>query len=398
MFLVAGRCLFGTPYAPDKLLTLVTSAIISELGLSASNAISVPSPISSFGIEQEHFLLKAGDVPTADDIVTLFIRLAKRGLGSYVQPTDGTAGMVVRKMALGQLEIKTDGCTHVLEVAFPPLCHPAELLALYEETWGSIREEIIPLGLTLIEGGCLPNELGNYQKFPVSAEAQSRQQRLMMRPMPQKQFSVALLSTVMAATHVHLPTTDTSDYALLPFLYSYEYLVPLLFSRSHEFRGHQAQCVRALMYRDSFADSYAATAFPTRIPNSPESHQALVDASESFVRDYSFIVPRSFGTLEFRTACAQPSAEEALQLTALYMSIWQLAQGRQLSAVLAPRDHFYRVCELGAAGLDPNAAIDVAHLWVMSQHLPDPWKPYADRVLRRATLLTQTAFSTEIQA
>ncbi len=338
---------------------------------------------ASFGLEQEHFILKDGAAPNSDDIVELFNRLSRRGLGVYNKPTDGTAGVVALETRFGRLEIKTDGFTHVLEVAFPPLRYPAELITLYDDAWGGIRQEIEPMGMTLQMGGCLPNELADRQSFPVSADSLKRQQILLTREMPQALFSVDLLSAVMCATHVHLPATSPGVYGLLPVLYSYEYLIPLLFSTSHEFRAQTAHCVRPLMYRDSFADSYLVTAFPVQIPNSPDAHQALIAASHPFVRDYSFIVPRSFGTVEFRTACAQDSAQAALELTALYIAIWHLAQQGVMSTIADPRSHFYRVCELGLAGSDGNVTEDIARLKLVCEQLLPAWAMYGLGALGR---------------
>lgn len=338
---------------------------------------------ASFGLEQEHFILKAGAAPNPADIVELFTRLSCRGLGAYKQPTDGTAGVVALETQSGRLEIKPDGFTHVLEVAFPPLQHPAEMLMLYDEVWGGIWQEIEPLGLTLQMGGCLPHELADRHSFPVSAQSLERQEVLLTRKMPQAPFSIDLFSAVMCATHVHLPATSPGVYGLLPFLYSYEYLIPLLFSTSHEFNGQTVHCVRPLMYRDSFADSYPATAFPVQVPDSPDAHRALIAASHPFVRDYSFIVPRSFGTVEFRTACAQPSAQAALELTALYIAIWHLAQQGIVSAVAEPRAHFYRVCELGLAGSAGNVVEDVARLKLVCEQLPSAWAVYGLQALKR---------------
>jgi hypothetical protein len=338
---------------------------------------------ASFGLEQEHFILKNGAAPSPADVVELFTRLARRGLGVYERPTDGTAGVVALETRSGRLEIKTDGFTHVLEVAFPPLRYPSELLTLYNEVWGGIRQEIEPLGLALQMGGCLPDELVDRQSFPVSADSLERQRVLLTREMPHEPFSVDLLSAVMCATHVHLPAASPGVYGLLPFLYSYEYLIPLLFSTSHEFRGQTAHCVRPLMYRDSFTDSYPATAFPVQVPDSLDAHRALIAASHPFVRDYSFIVPRSFGTVEFRTACAQDSAQAALELTALYIAIWHLAQHGVMSAVANPCAHFYRVCELGLAGCVANVGEDIGRLKTVCEQLPAAWAVYAGQALAR---------------
>ena len=89
----------------------------NQSGLSGLNSLFP----ASFGLEQEHFILKAGAAPAPADIVELFTRLSRRGLGVYSKPTDGTAGIVALETRSGRLEIKPDGFTHVLEVAFLPL-------------------------------------------------------------------------------------------------------------------------------------------------------------------------------------------------------------------------------------------------------------------------------------
>lgn len=341
----------------------------------------------SVGVEQERFILKHGVAPTCTDITNLLARMARKGVCSYQLSSDHTAGIATRTTPWGTLDIKPDGFTHVLEVAFPPVPTPTIFESMHAETWGYIREAAQQEGLYFSDIGCLPDHLPNEQAFPVSALAADRQGKLLKRPLPTRTFGSVMLSSVMAATHVHLPAlrSSASTMALIPVLYSYEYLVPWLFSRSRQFRGHWAHCVRPLIYRDSFADSYRAAGFPVRVPNSLETYDQLVADSESFVRDYSFIVPRSFGTVEFRTACSQASVEAILELIGLYRAIWQLALLGEFSAVPDSRSHFYAVCEHGSAVVDPAAQSDLERLRTVSESLPDEWAVFARRALSRAS-------------
>jgi len=273
----------------------------------------------NYGIEQEQFIFNAdGTPPSREQIIGVFQMLASRGMAAKAYHKNGELLAVKREMPNGLLMMKNDFCSHIFEIAFPPVRGVAEFTAIYHEAEGLAREVLAGFGLHVRPGGALavmPEQI--VLRASDSDDVQKRMDNYDGRPLPKRPFSHRFFFAGMCSIHCHLNVLDDAFYARLPAQYSVEYLVPLLYSESPVFNGRRAHCVRPLMYRDGFCLAYRASAIPDPIPTTPEAYRQFLAGSQGFIRDYSFIAPSRHGTVEFRTACVQPSLDELIEVLAL---------------------------------------------------------------------------------
>lgn len=348
---------------------------------------------TTIGVEQEHFVFRNGLPPQPADMEALFRMLTAKGFAVCDYRHDGTIGAVSQPTSSGPVIIKNDGCTHVLEVAFPPLFHPGHLRTLYEDVWGSLQASLDRLGMTIQYGGCLEQLPPGTVLYPPTEAAQRRQQKLLKRPLPDAPFAVSSLSPVMCATHIHIGLPDALRFRLLPTLYRYEYLVPLLYSTSPSFRNQSVHCARPLIYRDSFQSDYQACAFPADIPTNSSSYQQMLHRTTPFIRDYTFIAPREFGTLEFRTSCSQTHVQPILELIGFRLAAILLALQSPIGQTPKGMHYFfYEVCRSGPAAAADLLEGDLNRLGRIADKLPAAYVNAFDDFLRKGfRLLHRTA-------
>ncbi|MBL0941238.1 MAG: hypothetical protein IBJ00_00680 [Alphaproteobacteria bacterium] len=310
------------------------------------NYTSSFSPL--FGLEQEHFIFKDGVPPTKKDVEDFFILLNNYGYLVQVRNEEGKIGAIAKNTKYGLITIKNDFCTHILEVAFPPLQNLLNLEILYVETWNLISSQLRRLGIKIHYGGVLKELPNNTILYTPDQSAALRQSRLIQREVPSLKYSEVKFFAVICATQIHLNVHESQLYIYLDRLYSFEYLIPLLFSTSKIFLNHHAHCVRPLIYRDSFKSCYQAFAYPYIIPDSREKYNGMIKSSVSYLKDYSFIVPRrDLGTIEFRTACAQTDVKRIIELIVLRYAIFLIAQNFRSHSSTCSSFLFYKVCENG---------------------------------------------------
>nr|WP_293841501.1 hypothetical protein [uncultured Arsenicibacter sp.] len=326
----------------------------------------------SIGIEQEFFVTKQQTVPTRADIDQLFQRLALVTGGRVKKERSACAGALLIPTATGLLSIKTDGYTHVLEIAFPPFNDFADFQSQYRFIWRILSSVLNQSGFPVIPAGLYPFKQEAFIPYPSSAESLSRQFLLADRLLPDKEFASAGLSTLMSSTHVHFGVNPDERYQWLQGLYGYEYLIPWLFSSSSTTTPDKQpiHCIRPLIYRDSFDDDYLAVAYPENIPASKEEYDRMLHQTAGFIRDYTFIAPHKLGTLEFRTACAQANFTSVLQLVMLRVLVREAVMRGFRSHVPAQKAHFYQVCQYGERGLSPLAYDDLNDLMRILSALP----------------------------
>ncbi len=326
----------------------------------------------SIGIEQEFFVTRQMTVPSRADIDQLLQRLAFVTGGKVKQDSSECAGSLLIPTATGLLSIKTDGYTHVLEIAFPPFIDFADFQGQYRFIWRILSSVLNQSGFSVIPAGLYPFKHEKFIPYPSSAESLIRQFLLAERPLPDKKFAGAGLSTLMSSTHVHFGVNPDERYKWLQGLYEYEYLIPWLFSSSSTTTPDKQRihCIRPLIYRDSFDDNYLAVAYPENIPGSKEEYDLLLHQTAGFIRDYSFITPHKLGTLEFRTACAQANLTSIVQIVMLRILIWESVKRGLRSHIPAQKAHFYQVCQYGEYGLSPLAYDDLNDLMRILSELP----------------------------
>jgi hypothetical protein len=302
----------------------------------------------SFGIEQEHFFFASnGGVPERSQL-RAFIDAVKHTASSQSLRSNSLDLLAIDLITpLGPVRVKTDFCTHIIEVVFPPLRELNAFELLYENVFDAIHRAAEQTDLEVRLGGSLDSlPADTILEVGESDQDGKRLRALLGRKMPKTTYAVPMFQAGICATQVHLNILDDSFYDMLPLLYAYEYLIPLLFSNSKSFLGQSAHCVRPLVYRDNFDNDYLAHAYPVKIPTTRGDYESLLTNSQPFIRDYSFICPSKHGTVEFRTGCSQNTSIAVCELIALRIAIYLAAQQRiAVHAYDRRRETFYNVCE-----------------------------------------------------
>jgi len=317
------------------------------------------------GIEQEHFIFKGSEAPCLEDIKTVFAELCDGEYHVRASDSDNRPLAVNHDMAGGYIAIKNDFCTHILEVSLPPLKSVVTLSNIYNDTWGMLDAVLKKHGIHRKLGGSLSSLPENWETVP-SKRLEWFKSRSTSKPTPEywhRDFGAFICST-----QIHLNVLDENFYEFLPKLYSFEYLTPLLFSNSHEFNAKNAHCVRPLVYRDNYPSSYIANAYPKKIPSCKKQYEQMISSTKDFIRDYTFIAPRRFGSIEFRAACSQDDFSQIMELAALKVAGFVAASASEHTH-RTQMEQFYDVCRSG----EVDQAIllnDFAELVLVAEKLP----------------------------
>ena len=338
----------------------------------------------TFGIEQERFIFTAGGVPpTLEEINGVFEALLARGMTSKAHDREAGLIAVKRETATGPLVIKNDFCSHIFEVAYPPVRTVEEFAAIYGEVEEEIQTVLRGFGIAIRPGGALATMPQTIVYRPSDSDyVRKRMVQYDERPVPKRPFSHRFFFAGMSATHIHLNVLAEPFYARLSALYSLEYLFPLLYSESRVFNGRRAHCTRPLMYRDGFSEAYRAVAIPDPIPASAEQYREFLAGSKGFIRDYTFIAPSWHGTVEFRVACSQPSLAEIVELLALRIALVVGVMRGDWRERPNLRSLFWNASLTGTA---PQSTLDEDYtiLSRVRSELPDDLQAPLDRVLQR---------------
>jgi hypothetical protein len=293
--------------------------------------------------------------------------------------------MVNRDVNGGYISIKNDFCTHILETSLPPKKNLHELEQLFTETWELLDELLEKRGITRSNEASLAALPPNWSPIPNPRLEWFKQRR---PSAPPSEYWHQNFGAFICATQIHLNLLGPNFFALLPKLYSFEYLTPLLYTRSPRFDTKQAHCTRPLVYRDNYPTDYIANAFPENIPATAAQYEEMIAKTPGFIRDYTFIAPRKFGTIEFRTGCSQQTFFEITAIAALKTAGF-IAAGMNTSAPRTSREDFFEICKTGK--IKPQALKqDLAELEKAVQQLPEQWQaPFNETKKRSETLLAR---------
>jgi len=335
------------------------------------------------GLEEEVFLLRDGAPAPLSEVRAIFSDLL--GHGYHVAQSDGR-GLPIQvnfEHRHGYVAIKNDYCSHILEVAFPPERDPIQFASIYLDVWNTIEHVANARGFKIVRRGYLPIE-------PLDIVYTSRTDWFLNRKLaPERPFADRHFGSKICAVQTHFNILNSAFFRSLPSLYSFEYLFPLLFSTSSlTTKDRTFRCVRPLVYRDNFPDTFGAVGVPDQVPTSEGDYAAFLSRSTEINRDYTFIAPRAFGSVEFRSACAQPNIDSLYELIALRIATIETAR-KTLSAIQSDsRELFYGVCE----DLSPPTTrlkADAKLLSLATETADSPWAPHLESTLRRLSSLTE---------
>ena len=266
-----------------------------------------------FGVEDERFVFDAGGAVPSPAQIDCLLRILP---GFRVVDTDSEGGALVaqRDDPEGPLQVKSDGCTHILEVSYPPYQSVGQFRPVWETVEDQVSRALEGAGVARRTGCCLPSRPPAVQ-VRTAADQAGRVRAGLCRAVPVPEPDPMALAWMSTGLQVTLNVCDEGLLGRLGALYSME---PLLAHSFCDEVGAGRACGR-LAAATSFSDPASPLwGIPSRLPSSLEEHARWRSeyASVSGPRDYSFAALRPPGLVEFRSGCAQSSFDRIEELVA----------------------------------------------------------------------------------
>jgi hypothetical protein len=328
------------------------------------------------GIEEEVFVLRGGIPAPLKEVRSIFHDILSQGFHTAHSDGQGLPVQVNLELRNGYVAVKNDYCSHILEIAFPPENDPTQFAAIYEDVWSTVSNAAKSRGFELVRKGYLPLE-------PVELLYTERTDWFVNRTLGQKPYADRHFGSKICAAQTHFNILSDSFYSSLSRLYSLEYLFPLAFSSSatvHD--GRKVRCIRPLIYRDNFPENYGPVGVPLEIPTSAKEYaDFLAKSSHQVKRDYTFIAPRPFGSVEFRSACVQPNLDKLLEVVALRAASIEICTNEIGRSKNDSYELFYDVCE-GSLPAKEKLDFDLERLSLANQTKDSVWSDYLSKALK----------------
>ncbi|MBF0207930.1 MAG: hypothetical protein HQK53_13710 [Oligoflexia bacterium] len=267
----------------------------------------------SCGVEVEYLIGDAivnDKLMKRDQYLRLITELEKhgfknRGLGDQQY-------RVSKDIENGFIAIKPDFAFHILELAFPPFNSIETFSKILNETTWLIDSILQQQNLTRINSFIINPNLIDEDKSFVNQERLDGYISIIkeIKKRDHLEFSEPLFPACIAAIHIHLNASSEVDLRLIPFMYEME---PIIINKFNKFINYNTRYfgnnIRALIYNHTFGKNYFLSGFPSKIPRDLKSYTELYNNSDPIfpkdpffpVRDYSFIRPTTFNTMEFRS-------------------------------------------------------------------------------------------------
>lgn len=235
-------------------------------------------------------------------------------------------------------EIINDSCTHIFEIIFKPTVSIRLFIDSFNFVFQKFQSIIKNNRLNILQESSL-----NKLVEPIFINNNSRLVKNINRQKINNKLFHKYFGTGIIATQIHIDIDNYWD--ILPQIYEFEYLFPLLYSKSKKFNGESAYCIRPLIYEQNYHNEYLLKGFPLRFARNQSEYESIKATTKDFIRDYSLIVPREeFGTLEYRTTCSQSDATSIAEIIALRQAIMIIAEtGRKRNS----KKIFDNVCKTG---------------------------------------------------
>ena len=292
-----------------------------------------------FGIEDEFFILKGDEAPSHADIRAVLNEVAS-ALGGEIRfdRKRGTLTVGVEERT-GYLKIGPDFATTVMEVAYPPHVE----FERFEEQWMSIEELIRGIchnhGLKPVRSGIIDTLI------PVEAilSKHKRFQWYKNRPNNGRKLFENFFTARSSGLHIHLDRESFSGYDQA---FALEYLVPLLFSNS---KTEQVHCKRLLL----------------SLENDPMDGTGWGLSTNFTDPNYCYIRPREFGTIEYRSACCQPTLRDIARVLALRF----IQHTASINRSSSESKKYFEDC--ARTGIQPKIlGSDLNYIASLANHLP----------------------------
>lgn len=249
------------------------------------------------GIEHEFFVLSKQDaVPSKSMILKLFNLLRAYGFNEYIKKDNLTLS---KDYCGGYVAISNDFCTHILEIAFPPVEELSEFEKMFKEVITVVDECLCKSDLYRLKASYL--EVPDNEIIFVE---NSRFDFFNSRKSKKNKYYEQFPTTKIVSTQFDFNVNNSHIiYKNLNKLYSFEYFLTVFNNDKH--------CrLRHLIWRDSFEKEYFYNGFIDLDVLSYDDYLRKFNMHET-VRDYSYVSPRNENRIEFRSS---PSCNEINQI------------------------------------------------------------------------------------
>jgi len=336
------------------------------------------------GLEEERFLLsKNSDAPSIEESLQVFEELAKIGYSPRLIDDSNQIYALGKEFEEGYLSIKNDSVTHIIEIALPPIGHPEKIRETLDEVWGDISGVTKKLNLNLVSNTSYIPLPKNAQFMPNFARKDWMKVRAKPSDNPFHYDLIYFLGTIIS-TQVHL-NAEKQIYSILSKLYEFEYLIPILFR--NQIFDTPAFDNRNMSWMTVFPDDYKAVGTPDVIPKTKTEYEKLIQQTRDFQKDYSLVVPRKTGGVEFRSADLQPDSQRTLELIAF--RIGALVASMKFPLIQPEsslKEMLFEIYKKGQINGEYVRKLQ-AELESIQSRIPLPWMPYFLKMLQRFELL-----------
>lgn len=291
------------------------------------------------GIEHEFFILDTRDrVPDKHVLTHFFHVLGRKGFKAF---NPEKPFVLSRDVGEGYIAVSNDFCSHILEIAFPPVVD----LVASEEMFLSVLEEIESClsicGLSIKKGAYL-----SVEDRDLEFVQNEKFDWFNNRKFPQETYSERYPTAKIASTQFDIDILNADAFFNnLKYAYSFEYLL------AHFYRAQsdKSRINRALVWRDSFQSEYLLHGYSLlEDVSSFEDYTKIKKTLPNLLRDYSFIAPRSEQRVEFRGSCSQESLRKIISLAQIRLIIVEMLENMDCQHLpIVTSQEFYSFCESG---------------------------------------------------
>lgn len=275
-----------------------------------------------FGVEHEVFISSNG-VPEISTIERLWKEAVSRG-GIPIAPGNEVLG-VGFQTDFGLATVHNDFCTHIIEIAFPPVETDSEFELLADDLWRRLDPCLRAAGITVVPGATLPQvPRGTILRPSLSDPTGGRLRAILGRRRSDSAYSDQMVFAAMVSTQINLDVDDALK--VLPGAFGMLGVIAEAFCRPGVFNGSPAWRLRPLMYRDLLTAEYIGLPYPISVTR-PRDYYSPFESTE-FIRDYGFIAPRAADVVEFRIADSQDSSRSIVELVSLCRAVTKAAPAR----------------------------------------------------------------------
>lgn len=269
----------------------------------------------AFGIEEEFFIEGSvnGRCPSLQQMDLVFGKLAERQDWSILQlPNTGCTW----DSPHGGVGIWNDFSTNVLEIAYPVLDRPDQLIELRERVFDMLLPALKSADLSIAEGAVgfrRPDEI--VLRPAPSPEYQIRLERDIQREPNGRELFCPYFYANICSTQVSFSISKSKWAQSVAGMYEYEHLIPLLYSRPIQTQGKSYRCLRHFILNDNWPeDQYVG--YPKNI-SELVSGAELQPEPRTF--KYANCVFRKPKRVEFRSCDRLETSQEILEMTCLRM-------------------------------------------------------------------------------